>query len=92
MHRSFCVIYLATNMPEGSDIIHFKGEIYSSVLSTKTFLYDIREPRYKQIKTRYQISKVLYIGQSSAFKSDVQYYLTYISSAFYFIKMGLNFY
>ena len=36
-----------------------KGGIHSFVWSTKTFLYDIREPRYKQIKMGYQISKCL---------------------------------
>ena len=46
------------------DIIHWKGGIHSFVWSTKTFLYDIREPRYKQIKMGYQISKCLNIGQS----------------------------
>ena len=87
MHRSFCVIFLATNMPEGCDIIHLKGEIHSSVWSTKTFLNIIREPKYKQIKMGYQISKVLYIGQSSSLKSDVQYCL----AALCFTEMGLNF-
>ena len=50
MHRSFCLISLATNMLEGWDIIHWKGVIHSFVWSTKTFLFDIRKPRYKQIK------------------------------------------
>ena len=45
--RSFCLISLATNMLEGLDIIHWKGGIHSFVWSTKTFLYDILEPRYK---------------------------------------------
>ena len=36
----------------------------SFVWSTKTFLYDIRKPRYKQIKMGYKISKCLNIGQS----------------------------
>ena len=40
------------------------GGIPSFVWSTKTFLYDIREPRYKQIKMGYQNSKCLNIGQS----------------------------
>ena len=48
MHRSFCVIFLDTNMPEGWDIIHLKGD--SSVWSTKTFLYDIRVPRGSKSK------------------------------------------
>ena len=53
-----------TNMLESWDIIHWKGGIHSFVWSTKTFLYDIWEPRYKQIKMGYQISKCLNIGQS----------------------------
>ena len=70
MRRSFCLISLATNMLEGWDIIHWKGGIHSFVWSTKTFLYDIWEPRYKQIKMGYQISKCLNIGKSSVWKSD----------------------
>ena len=64
MRRSFCLIPLATNMLEGWNIIHWKGGIHGFIWSTKTFLYDIREPRYKQIKMGYQISKCLNIGQS----------------------------
>ena len=64
MSRSFCLIPLAKNMLENWDIIHWKGGIHSFVWSTKTFLYDIRDPRYKQIKMGYQISKCLNIGQS----------------------------
>ena len=56
------------------DIFYLKGEINSSTWSTKTFLYEIREPRYKQIKMGHQISKFLNIGQSSVLKSDVPYY------------------
>ena len=48
--RSFCLISLAINIIEGWDIINLKCGIHSSVWSTKTFLYNIREPRYKQIK------------------------------------------
>ena len=78
-------------MREGWDIIHLKGEIHSSVWSTKTFLYDIREPRYKQIKMGYPITKVLDIGQSSSFKSDVQYCLTYILADLHFTKIVSSF-
>ena len=70
MHRSFCVIYLATNVPEGSDIIHLKGEIHSSIWSPKTFLYDIRELRYKQNNMGYQMSGILNNDQSNIVKSD----------------------
>ena len=59
-HR-FCLISLTKNK---LDIIHWKGGIHSFVWSTKTFLYDIWEPRYKQIKMGYRISKCLNIGQS----------------------------
>ena len=45
--RSVCLISLPTNMLEGWDIIHLKSGIHSSVWSTKTFLYNKREPRYK---------------------------------------------
>ena len=64
MRRSFCLISLATNMLESWDIIHWKGGIHSFVWSTKNFLYQIWEPRYKQIKMGYQILENLYIGQS----------------------------
>ena len=64
MRSSFCLVSLSANMLEGWDIIHWKGGIHSFVWSRKTFLYDIWEPRYKQIKMGYQISNCLNIGQS----------------------------
>ena len=53
--RLIFIISPAINMLEGCDISHLKGGIHCSVSSTKTILYNIREPRYKQIKMRYQI-------------------------------------
>ena len=53
----FCLISLVTNMLEGWYIFHLKGWIHRSVWSTKTFLYDIRELRYKQNNMVYQIPK-----------------------------------
>ena len=50
------IISPAINMLEGWDISHLKGEIHSSVWSTKTFLNDIRELRYKQNNMEYKIS------------------------------------
>ena len=73
MGRSFCLISLATNVLESWGIIHLNGGIHSSVWSTKTFLYDIREPRYKQIKIGSQISKLSDIGQSKVLNSNVPY-------------------
>ena len=58
------LISSAINMLERWNIIHWKDGIHSFVWSTKTFLCDIWEPRYKQIKMGYQISKCLNIGQS----------------------------
>ena len=49
MRRSFCSISVATNMLEGWDIFHLNGGIHRSMWSTKTFLYDIWGPRYKEI-------------------------------------------
>ena len=68
--HGFCFISLATKMLESWDIIHWKGGIRSFIGSTKIFLYDIREQRYKQIKIWYQILKCLNIGKSSVLKSD----------------------
>ena len=48
-----CLFSMATNMLEGYDIFHLKGGIHSSVWSAKPFWYNIREPRYKQIKMAY---------------------------------------
>ena len=60
-HNTGCIkknftLSLAINMLEGWDISHLKGEIHSSVWSTKTFLNDIRELRYKQNNMEYKIS------------------------------------
>ena len=68
--HSFCLVSLATNMLESWDIIHWKGGIHIFVWSTKTFLYNIWEPRYKQIKMEYQISKCFNIGKSTVWKLD----------------------
>ena len=68
--HSFCSPSLARNMLEDWKIIHLKGEIHSSVWSTKTFLYDIRELRYKQNNMRYQISRIINNDQSDIVKSD----------------------
>ena len=58
--------------------------------SVAIFLYDIREPSYKQNKMGYQISNILDIGQFCVLKSDVQYCFPYISAPFCCTEMGLN--
>ena len=47
MHLSFCLITLATNMLEGLDKLYVKDEIHYFIWGTKTFLYNIRKPKYK---------------------------------------------
>ena len=59
------LISLAINMLEGWDISHLKVRIHSSVWSIKTFLYNIREPRYKQNNMEYKMSRILYNEQSN---------------------------
>ena len=53
MSHLICLIFLATFMGEGWDIINWIGWIHSFIWSTKTFLYDIRKPGYKQTKMGY---------------------------------------
>ena len=48
---------------------HLKGEIHISAWSTKTFVFDIRELRYKQNNMGYQISRIIN-DQSDILKSD----------------------
>ena len=83
----FSSIVLASNMLEGWYIFHSKGGIHSCVWSTKPFLYDIKEPRYKQIKMRRQI-KINSIGQTSVLKSDVPYCFACISAPLCFTEIG----
>ena len=55
----FCLISLDRNILEGLSMFHLKDGIHRSIWSTKTFLYNIREPRYKQNNMRYKISRDL---------------------------------
>ena len=64
MCRSFCLISPATSIIECWDIIHLKGDIHSFVLSTSSFLCNIKEPRYKQNKKGYEIRRIWNIEQS----------------------------
>ena len=69
-HCSFRFISFATNMLEGWDIFYLKGGIQSSIWSRNTFLYVIRELRYKQNNIGYQISRIWNKDQSNIFRSD----------------------
>ena len=59
MRRSFCLIPQNLNILEDWDMIHLKGDIHRYVLSTSSFLCDIREPRYRQNNIGYQIIKIV---------------------------------
>ena len=52
------IISPPTIMLEGLDIFHLKGGIHSSVWSTETFPYNIREQGYKQNNMGYQIRRI----------------------------------
>ena len=71
-------------------IFYLKGWIHTSVWSTKKFLYDIRKPRYKQIKAGYQNLKKMDIRQSRVMNSRVPYYLAYFLAPLYCTENGLN--
>ena len=86
----FCLISLVRNILEGWSIFHLKGGIHRSIWSTKTFLYDIVELRYKRNNMEYQISKFLNIEQSSVLKTDTQYCFPYISVLPCCAELGLN--
>ena len=60
MRRSFCLIPQNLNILEDWDMIHLKGDIHRYVLSTSSFLCDIRELRYNQKNMGYQISRNQY--------------------------------
>ena len=71
-------------------IFHLKGGIHSSVWSTKKFLYDRREARYKQTKMGYQIFKKLDIGQSKVLNSHIPNYFAYFLALLCCTEMVLN--
>ena len=53
---------------------------------TKTFLYDIREPRCKEIKMGYHIWNGWILVNLNVLKSDVPYCFTFISAPLYWKK------
>ena len=52
-------VYPVTNILESWHMFHSNGRIHSSVLSTKTFFFNIWAPRYKQTKMGYQIQNLV---------------------------------
>ena len=50
MSRKKCaaVLLISTNILEGWDQIHLKGDIHRYISSTRSFLCNVREPRYNQ--------------------------------------------
>ena len=67
-----------------------RGGTHRSFLSTKTSIYDISAPRYKQTKIGYQTKKNLDIGKSIVLKSDIPYCFAYILAPLCCREMGLN--
>ena len=75
-------------MLEGWNIIRLKGGMHSSVCNTKTFLYDIRELRYKQIKITISDIRSQYL---KCLKSDIPFWFAYISASWYGTEIFLYF-
>ena len=78
----------ATTILEGWYILHLKGGIHSSAWSTKTFAYNVREPRYKQNNKGYNISRIWNNEQSHILKSDTAAIHKYCSYE-YFMRLGI---
>ena len=55
----FWLISPAVNILEASDIIHLKADINRYVSSTISFLSNIREVRYRQNDSGYQIIEIV---------------------------------
>ena len=72
-------------------MFYLKGGIHISVWSTTKCLYDIREPRYKQIKMGYQILKKWILDNlDRVLKSHVSYHFAYFPAPLFCTEMGLN--
>ena len=55
----FDLISLATSSEESWDIPKMKGDIHRGIFGASSFLWDIRELRYRQNKTWYQMIKIV---------------------------------
>ena len=78
-----------TNML-GINLIWNEGSIALSGLQKK-ILYNIREPRYKQIKLGYQNFKKMDIRQSRALKSHFQYHFAYSFGSVMLYRKGVEY-
>ena len=58
---------------EGWDIFHFEGDILRHVSSSTSFLYNIKEPKYKENNIGHQISRHKIVQYIDFFKSDIPF-------------------
>ena len=76
MSRSVCLISLAKSSLESWDIFQMKGDIHRYVLSTISFLCDIKEQKFTQNNIGYQTIKIVKQAGAGAVPSSVQFKLT----------------
>ena len=81
-HHNLCLISLVRNILEGWDVSHIKGDILRHVSSSNQFLYNTREPKYKQNNRGHQISEFLLL--------DIPYLFTSNSAPWYPTKIFLQ--
>ena len=82
------IISTAANTLDGWDISHLKSGICSSIWSTKTFLFIISEPRYRQNNKGYQISRIWNDEQVISWNLIPQGFIHNFSSYAHFRRRG----
>ena len=65
----------------GLDISHFKGDFLWYVSGSNAFLYNIREPKYKQNIMRHQISRHEIVQYLHFLNSDIPFWFSYFSAS-----------
>ena len=65
----------------GLDISHFKGDFLWYVSGSNAFLYNIREPKYKQNIMRHQISRHKIVQYLYFLNSDIPFWFSYFSAS-----------
>ena len=77
-HLAHCAEFLKIN--PSRDISQMNGDIFRYVLSTNSFLCDIRQLRYSQNNTGYQIIKIIKYTFTLFLKTETLHCFAYISA------------
>ena len=73
INQSISIITLAMNILGGWDQFNLKGDTLRRASSSSSFLYNIKELKYKQNKMGHQISKKLDFQISIFLRSDIPF-------------------